>query len=178
MGTVQMALPRERIHTMAPAGFTELYERYSATVYKTALRVTGNPSDAEDVLQTVYLRIFNQMQSETERATVLGELYAAERYFKRAATNASLDILRRRVTKNEAPLDASYMHAAPETSVYLKQRLRQALSTLPGKDAEMFLLRYVEGLSNGEIASLYGMMKARVAVKLFKIRQKLQAEMA
>ena len=39
------------------AGFAGLYERHYETVFRTALRVTGNPADAEDVLQTVFLRV-------------------------------------------------------------------------------------------------------------------------
>jgi DNA-directed RNA polymerase specialized sigma24 family protein len=39
------------------AGFAELYERHYEAVFRAALRVTGNPADAEDVLQTVFLRV-------------------------------------------------------------------------------------------------------------------------
>src|SRR5512134_140887 len=39
------------------AGFAELYERHHEAVFRAALRVTGNPADAEDVLQTVFLRV-------------------------------------------------------------------------------------------------------------------------
>jgi hypothetical protein len=43
--------------TTPRAGFAGLYERHYETVFRTALRVTGNPADAEDVLQTVFLRV-------------------------------------------------------------------------------------------------------------------------
>ena len=43
--------------TTALAGFAELYECHSEAVFRAALRVTGNPADAEDVLQTVFLRV-------------------------------------------------------------------------------------------------------------------------
>ena len=43
-----------------PAGWAELYERHYEAVFRAALRVTGNPSDAEDVLQTVFLRVLAQ----------------------------------------------------------------------------------------------------------------------
>ena len=42
------------------SGFRELYQRHSTVVYRTALRVTGNAADAEDVLQTVFLRILDR----------------------------------------------------------------------------------------------------------------------
>ena len=177
MGTLNLVIGADQMVSPPAPGFTEIYEKYSSTVFKTALRVTGNPADAEDVLQTVFLRIFNQLQADSERAATLEEMKAAERYYKRAATNASLDIIRRKLSKNETQLDSSNFRAPQESSAFLKERLRRALGPLDPRDAEMFTLRYVEGLSNGEIAQLYGVLKARVAMRLYKIRLSLQAEM-
>ncbi len=73
----------------APIGFAELYERHYETVFRAALRVTGNPADAEDVLQTVFLRVLAR-GGDVEVAP----LPAA--YFRRAAVNAAVDLLRRR----------------------------------------------------------------------------------
>jgi RNA polymerase sigma factor (sigma-70 family) len=74
-------------------------------------------------------------------------------------------------------LDAASFQAPPESSAFLKERLRRAIAALEPRDAEMFTLRYVEGLSNGEIAEIFGVLKARVAMRLYKIRLALQAEM-
>ena len=49
------------------AGFAGLYERHYETVFRAALRVTGNPADAEDVLQTVFLRVL--ARGETSRTS-------------------------------------------------------------------------------------------------------------
>jgi len=43
--------------TTAPVGFAEAYTRHADAVFRAALRVTGNPADAEDILQTVFLRM-------------------------------------------------------------------------------------------------------------------------
>jgi hypothetical protein len=56
-----MVIAGQEIHAQlnvvtSPMGFAKLYERYYATVYRAALRITGNPADAEDILQTVFLR--------------------------------------------------------------------------------------------------------------------------
>jgi hypothetical protein len=51
----QMADTIEMTSPPVPAGFSGLYEQYSEVVFRTALRVTGRPADAEDVLQTVFL---------------------------------------------------------------------------------------------------------------------------
>ena len=46
--------------TIPPAGFAELYEHHYESVFRAALRVTGNPADAEDVLHTVFLRVLTR----------------------------------------------------------------------------------------------------------------------
>ena len=46
--------------TTPVAGFAELYERHYEAVFRAALRVTGNPADAEDILQTVFLRVLGR----------------------------------------------------------------------------------------------------------------------
>ncbi len=131
--------------------------------------MTGNPADAEDALQTVFLRVLNQ-GDRLDLAVV------PEGYFRRAATNAAVDILRRRVSRAEGELDEA-LQPARESPVLLKERLRRAIAVLDQRDAEIFLLRYVEGLSNGELADMYGLEKTSIAVRLHYIRQELQAEL-
>jgi len=170
MGTLSLAMHAEQM-TMAPLeGVQALYERYAETVYLTALRVTGSPADAEDAMQTVFLRVLNQ-------STALDPVNTPKSYFKRAATNAAVDILRRKSAHNEAPLDEGIGRASPESPGLLKEQLRQALAQLDARDAELFILRYVEGLGNGELAELYGVEKSKIAMRLYRIRQQLQAEL-
>lgn len=170
MGAASNTLDAQPELMTSPPEFAELYERHYATVFRAALRVTGNPADAEDVLQTVFLRVLNQA----------GRLEPAQypvAYFRRAATNAAVDLLRRRVSHPEAGIDGAMGHAAAERPTLLKERLRRALARLDQSDAVMFLLRHVEGLSNGELAGMFGQDKNNVAVRLHRIRQALQAEM-
>jgi Sigma-70 region 2 len=54
----------EMVSTPVPASFAELYERYYEAVFRAALRVTGNPADAEDVLQTVFLRVLSRSDGD------------------------------------------------------------------------------------------------------------------
>lgn len=170
MGTLNLATHAEQITMIPQAGLAELYEQHSDTVYRTALRVTGNPADAEDALQTVFIRVMNQGDR-------LDPVMTPARYFRRAATNAALDILRRRGTRREAPLDTGFGRASPAGTPQLKEELRQAIARLEPRDAEMFVLRFVEGLSNGELAELYNLEKSQVAMRIYRIRQQLQEEM-
>jgi RNA polymerase sigma-70 factor (ECF subfamily) len=169
MGTASDLLSAQTIAMTSSTEFVDLYERHYAAVYGTALRVTGNPADAEDVLQTVFLRVLNQ-GGRPDFAHATGP------YFRRAATNAALDLLRRRISHRETQLeDAGSL--SKENTAFLKERLRRALSALNHDDAVIFLLRYVEGMSNGELAEMFGQEKNNVAVRLHRIRQNLQAEM-
>jgi RNA polymerase sigma-70 factor (ECF subfamily) len=154
----------------ARSGFAELYERHYDAVFRAALRVTGNPADAEDVLQTVFLRVLARGDSGE-----IAPLPAA--YFRRAAVNAAVDLLRRRTVHAESGYDEHAPHAAVQGPSLLKEQLRRAIATLDSDDAALFLLRHVEGLSNDELAALFQIEKNNVAVKLHRIRMRLQAEM-
>jgi RNA polymerase sigma-70 factor (ECF subfamily) len=165
-----MVEPIEMTSTPALAGFAGLYERHYEAVFRAALRVTGSPADAEDVLQTVFLRVLSQSD----------EARVAERpaaYFRRAAVNAAVDLLRRRAVHAESAYDDQAAHAAVEPALLLKEQLRRAIATLESDDATLFLLRYVEGLSNQELADLFELEKNNIAVRLHRIRLRLQAEM-
>ncbi|HSW40608.1 MAG TPA: sigma-70 family RNA polymerase sigma factor [Acidobacteriota bacterium] len=148
----------------------ELYERYYTVVYHAALRVTGNAADAEDALQTVYLRFLKQEDRPRLEPS-------PEAYFRRAATNAAIDILRRKAGHGEMLLDEKDPLNAKESAPLLKLQLRRAIARLPHDDAALFLLRYVEGLSNGELAEMFAQEKNNITVRLHRIRQALMVEM-
>ena len=152
------ASPLIEMTSMAvPAGLAELYEQHYEAVFRAALRVTGNPADAEDVLQTVFLRVL----SRTDDDEPSGQSAA---YFRRAVRAAT-------VYDDRAP------HAAVDPPGLLKEQLRRAVATLERDDAALFLLRHVEGLSNQELAGVFQLEKNNVAVRLHRIRLRLQAEM-
>ena len=165
----QVYEPIEMTSTPVLAGFAELYERHYEAVFRAALRVTGNPADAQDVLQTVFLRILSRSEDDE----------AAQRpaaYFRRAAVNAAVDLLRRRAVHAESVYDDRAPHAAVEPPLLLRERLRRAIATLETEDATLFLLRHVEGLSIEELAGVFRLEKNNVAVRLHRIRHRLQAE--
>ena len=130
----------------------------------------GSRADAEDVLQTVFVRLLSGTEHDE----------AARRpaaYFRRAAVNAAVDLLRRRAVRAETAYDDTAPHAAVESALLLKEQLRRAIATLDSEDATLFVLRFVEGLSNQELADQFQLEKNNVAVRLHRIRLRLQAEM-
>jgi RNA polymerase sigma factor (sigma-70 family) len=170
LASPQLVEPIEMTSPPVLAGFAGLYERHYEAVFRTALRVTGRPADAEDVLQTVFVRLLSGTEHDE----------AARRpaaYFRRAAVNASVDLLRRRAVRAETVYDDTAPHAAVESGLLLKEQLRRAIATLDREDATLFVLRFVEGLSNQELAEMFQLEKNNVAVRLHRIRMRLQAEM-
>jgi RNA polymerase sigma-70 factor (ECF subfamily) len=161
---------RDMSSTPVPAGFAELYAAHYEAVFRAALRVTGNAADAEDALQTVFLRVLARGEDE------LTTRHPAA-YFRRAAVNAAVDLLRRRASHGEKPYDEGTPAIAIERPVLLKEQLRRALATLQNDDATLFLLRHVEGLSLEELASAFGLEKNNVGVRLHRIRLRLQTEL-
>ena len=163
--------PIAMTHTTEPAWFAELYERHYDAVFRAALRVTGNPADAEDVLQTVFLRVLAQGRDA-------GSAPPPAAYFRRAAVNAAVDLLRRRAVRADSAFDDQAPHAAVQPPSLLKEQLRRAIATLERDDAALFLLRHVEGLSIEELAGMFQLEKNNVSVRLHRVRHRLQEELA
>lgn len=158
-----------------------LFQKHHDRVFRTAHRVTGSAADAEDVLQTVFLRVARGQES----AAAAGNPQA---YFARAAINASLDLLRSRKRSKAVPMDDVEDRASLATFVSksnparhqedreLRELLTEALARLGGTAAQMFALRYFEGLGNGEIASVMKTSPLVVGVTLHRARARLRNE--
>jgi RNA polymerase sigma-70 factor (ECF subfamily) len=149
-------------------------------VFRIAHRVCGNPMDAEDVLQTVFLRLVRREEG-------LDPQRDPERYLARAATNASLDVLRSRGVRPVDAIDEARLEllpagaASPERQQIgrqLRDELRRALGRLHPRTAEVFVLRFIEGYGNREIAAILGTSPASIAVSIFRAKSQLKRELA
>ncbi len=158
-----------------------LFHQHNQRVFRTAYRVTGSAADAEDVLQTVFLRMARGQ--ETAAAAENNEAY-----FSRAAINASLDLLRSRKRsravaiddlENEASVSPGVSKQNPEThheDKELRKLIREAVAKLGETAGQMFALRYFEGYGNGEIAEIMNTSALVVGVTLHRARARLRKE--
>ena len=164
----------------APAATGDLekaFRDHHALVFRAAYRVTGNPADAEDVLQTVFLRL---LRRDPDSAGVDN----LESYLYRSAINCGLDLVRSRQKAGSISLEDAGPLAADPTfapdrahgSGELRKWLRQAISRLSPRAAEMFVLRFFEGKSNPEVARLLGTTEGTVAVTLSRTRDRIHTE--
>jgi len=177
--TVHAALADNHSTSATGDWLEPIYREHARAVMATAYRVTGNPEDAEDVLQTVFFRL-----ARREKAPDLST--GALPYLRRAATNAALDVVESRHRRRGTPLEAVPEHVTEDKSALpdrvqvgreLRDALRRAVSTLGRRSAEMFVLRYFEELDNHEIAAIYDTTPGTVAVTLHRARARLSNEL-
>ena len=160
--------------TPIPDDLERMFQAHNGLVFRTAYRITGNAADAEDVLQTVFLRMLRRDQAAKA-------LERQDSYFRRAAINVALDIVRSgKDTKNVSLEEVSPEHLSrrdkePDGSE-LRECLRRALARLNPREAEIFAMRFFEDLSNQEIAKTLGISQIHVAVILHRTRARLQKE--
>jgi RNA polymerase sigma-70 factor, ECF subfamily len=173
-----MAVPLEAAQTMSSAELERIFRENHSLVFRAALRITGNADDAEDVLQTVFLRMLRRNTS----AEPVGNMAS---FLHRAAVNAALDLMRSRQNIRNIPLDelepvlAEPAHRGPDraqSSGEIREWLRGALARLNPRIAEMFALRFFEGKENPEIARLMNTTPGTVAVTISRTRDRLEKE--
>lgn len=152
--------------------FEEIFNAHSRFVYRTAYAVTGRHEDAEDVLQTIFLRL-------ARREISLEVLRNPKPYLHRSAVNVSLNVVRSRrrqaVLREAARFEPTRTpHATTSDDEELHVRLREAIAQLKPEAAEIVLLRYVHDHSDAEIARMMGVSRGAIALKLFRLRARLK----
>lgn len=147
-----------------------LFRQHSRLVYRTACVVTGNREDAEDVLQTLFLRLTRAVPAALYKNPA-GYLY-------RAAVNISLNKIRVRrcqvLTGDFQSLDVAQSPPGSNVDEGTVRRLHKAISTLSPRTVEILILRYVHEYTEPEIAKLLGRTRSTIAVTLFRARSRLR----
>jgi RNA polymerase sigma factor (sigma-70 family) len=163
-----------------PHSLESLFRDYSRQVLKAAYRVTGSASDAEDAVQTVFVRL-----AKNGHVDRLGEQPGP--YLKRAGTNAALDVLRRRrtaavveISDNGGPVLVADRRDEPDrqlANVDLSVALRRAMATLNERGSEIFVMHHIEGMSNPAIAAELQTSAAVIAVSLHRANRRVERQM-
>jgi RNA polymerase sigma-70 factor (ECF subfamily) len=151
--------------------FEGLFREHYLLVYRTACVVTGNPEDAEDVLQTIFLRLMRRSAFPDIRKNPKG-------YFYKAAVHLSLDTIRSRqrevLTSDFAPIEGHIRTEGSNSQSRLDKGLIDMLATLTPRTVEIVTLRYVHDCTEREIAKLLRISRGTVAVTLFRARIRLR----
>src|SRR5688572_1390499 len=148
-----------------------MFQEHYELVYRTAYSILKNAADAEDVLQTVFVRLVRRDATPDLGGNVKG-------YFYRAAVNVSLDLVRSKrryelvadPERFDVPVDLSESQRAERSH----RRLTDALMRLNAETVHLLLLRYAHGYSDKQIAELLGATRGAIAVRLLRARARLR----
>ena len=175
----------EALRTGDKAEFARLMDAYSAPIYRLALKMLADPQDAEDVLQTTFLKAFQHIGEFEGRSSLSTWLY-------RIAANEALMLLRRK--RPELPLDeepeedqpphplqfADWGHL-PERELLsgeAKKQSERAIQNLPEKLRIVFLLRDMQGLSIKETSAALNLSETAVKTRLLRARLNLREQLS
>jgi RNA polymerase sigma-70 factor (ECF subfamily) len=153
--------------------FETLYDTHHRLVYGVALRILGDGGAAEDVTQTVFLKVWNSPN------LFRGGNFAA--WIARVTRNRALDVLRGRAVRNETELPEGLPeNEAMEEAAFARidaERVRNALAALPPEQREPIELGFFGGITHEEIARRCAMplgpIKTRIRSGLRKLRSAL-----
>lgn len=144
-------------------------------VFAAAYRVLGNADDAEDVLQTVFLKLLGDRLEQ-----VAVQEWGA--YLRVAAVRQAVDLLRQRARRPVEPMEtvenvAESNGASPREVIDSRraaERLRAALAQLTERDARIFAMRFFEEISYEEIAAREKTGISQVGVSIHRSRKRLR----
>src|SRR5262245_4904133 len=161
--------------------FRALVERHSRAGYRLAYRMTGNPSDAEDVVQETFLKAYRQLSRFESRANF-------GTWVHRIAVNCSIDLIRARPHR-EGCHDAADLEqfGAAETaepglpsperlmlSTEVHGRISDAMASLSKMERAAFVLRHFEGQSIDEISRALGLKTNATKHSIFRAVKKMR----
>lgn len=168
--------PSEPGTPWTPPSWEEIVRDHSARVYRLAYRLTGNPHDADDLTQEVFVRVFRSLSSYTP-GTFEGWLH-------RITTNLFLDMARRRsrIRFEGLPDDAAERVRGREPTPadayddrHFDADVQAALDALPPEFRAAVVLCDIEGLSYEEIAATLGVKLGTVRSRIHRGRSQLRA---
>ena len=158
-----------------PPSWDELVHEHSRRVYRWAYRLTGDPHDAEDLTQDVFVRVFRSLSTYSPGSF--------EGWLHRITTNLFLDGVRRRSRQRTVPLlddDAAQLRdrgsdpAQRHADAVLDPDVQAALDALPEDFRRVVLLADVEGLSYEEISDVVGIKMGTVRSRLHRGRRQMR----
>lgn len=153
-----------------PHAFGTLVDRYQTVLYNLALRMVKNVQDAEDIVQTVFVKAYEKLDRYDPAHKFFSWIY-------RMTVNESINLLKQR--RSHATLDLS--HPAPDPGPAerndrrdVSERVGIALLDLTPEDRAIIILKHIQGFSYDEIAFVFEIPEKTVKSRLYTARQRLR----
>jgi RNA polymerase sigma-70 factor (ECF subfamily) len=161
------------------SAFGDLVHRYEGKVYQLAMRLTGNEMDAMDVIQDVFLSVYQKIHSFRGDASFSSWLYRitanaafAKLNQRKRAAAVSIDDVLPTVEEQAGDVLAEWSQK-PDAALFNKEArdaLDSAIRGLPDDFRTVLVLRDVEGLSNQEVAEILSLSVPAVKSRLHRAR--------
>jgi RNA polymerase sigma-70 factor (ECF subfamily) len=155
--------------------FEELYRRHYRRVFALCLRMMGNPVEAEDMTQDVFLQLYNKIgmfRGESAFTTWLHRMTVNQvlMHFRKKSTRSEL-----LTEEGETPIQIVKGTENPGTMPVIDRiSLEKALQQLPPGYRTVFVLHDVEGYEHYEISNMLGIAEGTSKSQLHKARLKLR----
>jgi RNA polymerase sigma-70 factor, ECF subfamily len=169
----------ERVKAGDHAAFTELVRRYEGKVYQLALRLTGNEMDAMDVIQDVFLSVYQKIHTFRGAAAFSSWLYRitanaafAKLNQRRRAASVSIDDVLPVVEEQSAEVSTEWS-LKPDAVLSNKEArgaLEKAIDSLPDDFRTVVILRDVQNMSNQDVADSLNISVPAVKSRLHRAR--------
>jgi RNA polymerase sigma-70 factor (ECF subfamily) len=165
----------DRIRRGDEVALTDLMNRYKQPILNFVYRLLGNASDADDVAQEVFVRVYQNIgKFRPGRARLSTWLF-------QIARNAAIDHLRKRARRQEQPLDSITPAAPASRAVEANEiggRISAAVAELPEDQRTAFVLAEYHGKSYAEIAEIMSCSEKSVESRLYRAKQFLREKLA
>ncbi|MCB0630620.1 MAG: RNA polymerase sigma-70 factor [Saprospiraceae bacterium] len=170
--------PTDPIHWGNQQTFNEWYDAYHRRIYFFSLKSTGDVTEAEDLTQTIFLKIW-------ENRNLLSHDIPLESQLFKIARGVVIDHYRSKTaqqrflfTFNQNQSTATEENTDPDISVNKIESIKKAIEELPSKRREVFKLSRYHGLSYEEIADELSISKNTVHVHISKALSALRKKLA
>lgn len=155
----------------------ELYDRYSSVVYAVALRVLGDTSAAEDILQEIFMQLWRKPGAfDASRGNLAPWLAVITR-------NRAVDVLRKRRPQSEledTTLTVDPDFAGEADRGLIVEKVRSALQAMSSQQRSALEMAYFEGYSHSEISAKtgepLGTIKTRIRSGLMQLRKLVETK--
>ena len=180
----------QRLTASDHEAFETVFQRYVTTVYRQAMGLSGEQAEAEEVVQEVFLTVY-------EKAHTFRGQSAFSTWLYRITVNAALTRLRRRKSSEKFCLDAYLPHFRDDghhlvrpvvdwsnaleeclTGDEIQRLIRDAIEQLPQTDKVVVVLSDLDGLSDREIGAVLGVSVGAVRSRLHRARLFLRGKLA
>ena len=160
---------------MDAAEFKQQFLRYHRKLYRVAFRLTGNPQDAEDMVQEAYLKLWNKRDE-------LADVLNTEAYCVTLIKNLCYDVLRRSQPDEDGrppeelnlPMDTNIAREIEQRDEV--NQVKRLIGRLPEQQKRVILLRDVNDCSFEEIEQATGLNAINIRVLLSRARKKIREQ--